>query len=65
MGGLILIVAMLLGAGAVALFGIGQAAAVLRARGSHMILATIGLVVGGLYIGLFIGLFAVAIYLNT
>ena len=55
---------MLLGAVA-ALFGIGQAAAVLRARGSHMILATIGLVIGGLYVGLFIGLFAVSIYLNA
>ena len=36
----------LLAAAGVALFGMGQAAAVLRARGSHMILATIGLVIG-------------------
>ncbi len=30
-----------------------------------MILATIGLVIGGLYVGLFIGLFAVSIYLGA
>ena len=62
---ILLMMAMLMGATAVALIGLGQAAAVLRARGSHMILATIGLVIGGLYIGLFIGLFAVSIYLNA
>ena len=56
-GALMLMGASLLGAG-VALFGMGQAAAVLRARGGHMILATIGLVVGGLFVGLFIGLWA-------
>lgn len=31
--------------------GVGQAVAALRTRGSHMILATIGLIIGGLYIG--------------
>ena len=45
--GVLLAMVALLAAAGVALFGIGQAAAVLRARGSHMILATIGLVVGG------------------
>ena len=43
----------------------GQAVAVLRVRGNHMILATIGLVVGALYVGMFIGLFAVSIYIST
>jgi hypothetical protein len=38
-----------------ALLGVGQAAAALRTRGDHMILATIGLVVGGLYVGLLLG----------
>ncbi len=61
---LLAMVALLIAAG-VALFGMGQAAAVLRARGSHMILATIGLVIGALYVGVFIGLFAVSIYLNA
>jgi hypothetical protein len=60
--GLILIVMVLVGAAA-AMFGIGQAVAVLRVRGSHMILATIGLTVGGLFVGAFVGLFALSIYL--
>jgi hypothetical protein len=61
--GLIMIVTFLAG-GAVSMFGMGQAAAVLRVRGNHMILATIGLVVGALYIGTFIGLFAFFIYVS-
>ena len=61
----LVMIGMFLAAGAVAMLGMGQAVAVLRARGSHMILATIGLVVGGLFVGLFIGLFAVFIYLNA
>jgi hypothetical protein len=40
-----------------AVFSIGQAVAVLRARGNHMIMATIGLMLGGLYIGTIIGIF--------
>jgi hypothetical protein len=62
---ILLMMATLMAAVGVALVGLGQAVAVLRARGSHMILATIGLVVSGLYVGLFIGLFAVSIYLNA
>jgi hypothetical protein len=60
--GLIIIVMFLAGA-AMAMFGIGQAVAVLRVRGGHMILATIGLTVGGLFVGMFIGLFALSIIL--
>ena len=56
--GSLILLGTFLAAAAVALFGMGQAAAVVRARGSHMILATIGLVVGGLFIGTFIGGFA-------
>ena len=37
--------------------GLGQAVAVLRTRGAHMILGTIGLIVSGLYMGAFIGMF--------
>jgi hypothetical protein len=62
---LLVVMAMLMTAVGAALAGVGQAVAVLRARGSHMILATIGLVIGGLYVGLFIGLFAIQIYLNA
>ena len=57
-------IAMFLAGGAVSMFGMGQAAAVLRVRGNHMILATIGLVVGALYVGAFMGLFAVSIYIS-
>jgi hypothetical protein len=46
----------------VAVFGIGQAAAVLRARGSHMILATIGLILSSLYIGMMVGLLTFALW---
>jgi hypothetical protein len=40
-----------------AAIGLGQAVAALRTRGSHLILATIGLVVSGLFFGAFIGQF--------
>jgi hypothetical protein len=64
MAGLIILV-MFAAGGAVALFGVGQAVAVLRARGGHMILATIGLTVGGLFIGMFVGLFALSLFLGA
>ncbi|HVS35343.1 MAG TPA: hypothetical protein VMS17_07145 [Gemmataceae bacterium] len=57
----LLFVGAMLAAAVVALFGMGQAAAVLRSRGSHMILATIGLVLGALYIGVFIGVSVVLV----
>ena len=38
--------------------GLGQGIAALRARGDHMILATLGLVLCGLNVGVFIGLFS-------
>jgi hypothetical protein len=37
--------------------GIGQAAAAVRARGHHMIVATSGLIISGLFVGAFIGLY--------
>src|SRR5262245_4108631 len=39
------------------LFGVGQGAAAVRARGDHMILATCGLVLSGLHLGGLVGLF--------
>jgi hypothetical protein len=39
----------------VAALGIGQATAALRTRGNHMILATIGLILSGLFIGALFG----------
>jgi hypothetical protein len=50
-----------LGGSLAAALGLGQAVAALRTRGSHMILATIGLVLSGLYLGAFIGLFTLSI----
>jgi hypothetical protein len=48
-----------------AVVGVGQGAAAIRARGDHMILATIGLVLSGLNVGVFIGLFSFSIALQT
>jgi hypothetical protein len=50
-------VLLILASAVLGMLGLGQAAAALRARGSHMILATVGLVVSGLYVGVFIGIF--------
>jgi hypothetical protein len=44
-----------LSAAVAALFGLGQAAAALLSRGGHTILATIGLLLSGLYLGLVVG----------
>jgi hypothetical protein len=47
---------LVIGAVLLAVLGTGQALAALRTRGSHMIMATSGLLVGGLFLGAFIGL---------
>jgi hypothetical protein len=47
-----------------ALMGIGQAAAAIRARGDHMILATIGLFLSGLHTGVFLGMLTLALFQN-
>jgi hypothetical protein len=39
----------------VAALGVGQAVAALRMRGNHMILATLGLIISGLYVGALFG----------
>jgi hypothetical protein len=54
----------MLGMVLVAALGIGQAVAALRARGDHMILATLGMIVSGLYAGALIGLLAMSLWLN-
>jgi hypothetical protein len=48
-----------------ALLGVGQGAAAIRARGNHMILATIGLLLSGLHTGVLIGLFSMAVWQNS
>lgn len=47
-----------------ALLGVGQGAAAIRARGNHMILATIGLFLSGLHTGVCLGLLAFALWQN-
>jgi hypothetical protein len=47
-----------------AVVGVGQGAAAIRARGDHMILATIGLVLSGLNVGVFIGMLSFGIGLQ-
>jgi hypothetical protein len=60
---LLVLVALMIDA-CVAALGLGQAVAALRARGNHMILATMGLVLNGLYLGALIGLFSLGLW-NT
>jgi hypothetical protein len=57
----LLMVFMLAADSCLAVFAVGQAVAALRVRGPHMILATIGLVLGALYVGALIGLFSMNI----
>jgi hypothetical protein len=47
------------------ILGVGQGIAAIRARGDHMILATLGLVLSGINVGVFIGLFSFSIALQT
>jgi hypothetical protein len=46
-----------------ALLGVGQAAAALRTRGNHMILATVGLILAGLHVGVLVGFFGFSIWM--
>jgi len=46
------------------ILGLGQGIAALRARGDHMILATLGLVLCGLNVGAIIGLFSFSVSLR-
>ncbi len=61
-GLLLLMVLIFLGDMVLAALGLGQAAAALRARGNAMILATVGLVLNGLYLGALLGLFSFTIW---
>jgi hypothetical protein len=60
--GLLLLFFLLVCAILIALFGVGQATAALRTRGNHMILATIGLILGGLNVGGLIGIWVMAFW---
>ncbi len=52
----------LLGLVFVALFGLGQGAAAIRAHGNHMILANFGMILSGLYVGVLIGMVGLTIW---
>ena len=45
-----------------AIVGLAQGAAAIRARGDHLILATAGLLLSGLYVGMFIGLIGISFW---
>jgi len=59
LGGLIMLASPL-----AAIVGAGQGAAAIRARGDHMILATIGLLLSAFQIGAVVGLFTFSVLLN-
>ena len=61
-GLLVLMVLVFLADMVLAALGLGQAAAALRARGNAMILATVGLVLNGLYLGALLGLFSFTVW---
>lgn len=46
------------------ILGVGQGAAAIRARGNHMIMATIGLILSGVHVGIMIGLFTLSVLEN-
>ena len=54
---LLLALVVILGSALLGVVGIGQATAALRTRGHHMIMATSGLIVSGLFLGAFIGIY--------
>lgn len=58
--GLLLVVCAVL----LAVVGTGQAAAALRTRGAHMILATSGFLIGGLFLGVFIGNYVLQLWIT-
>ena len=47
-----------------AVVGTGQAAAALRTRGHHMIMATSGFLIGGLFLGVFIGNYVLQLWIT-
>lgn len=52
----------ILGSALLGVLGLGQAIAALRTRGQHMIVATSGLIVSGLFVGAFIGLYVFQVW---
>jgi hypothetical protein len=57
-----LLLLLLLADGIVALFGVGLGATALRGRGGHMLLASVGTILSGLYVGVLVGLWTFLIW---
>jgi len=55
---------MIMGSAVPSLLGLGQGASAIRARGGHLVLAMVGLILSGLHIGILIGLFSFSIWQN-
>jgi hypothetical protein len=61
---MLLALAAIFGSALPAVIGLGLGASALRTRGSHMIFATAGVVLGGVLIGALIGLFTFSLWIN-
>jgi len=57
-------VLVILGSPLPAVLGVGQGAAAIRARGNHMIVATLGLILSGVHIGMIVGIFTFSMLEN-
>lgn len=57
-------VVFMMGAMVLGVMGVGQSVAALRWRGQHMIMATSGLLVGGLFLGVFLGNYLVPLWIS-
>lgn len=57
-------VLVMLGSPLPAVLGVGQGAAAIRARGNHMIVATLGLILSGVHIGMIVGIFTFSMLEN-
>jgi hypothetical protein len=60
----LLVFVVLLPSPLLAVLGIGQGAAAIRARGDHMILASAGLILSGLQAGVWVGMFCFSLWQN-
>lgn len=60
----LLVIVFFISAMLLAVVGAGHAAAALRTRGQHMILATIGLLVSGLFLGVFLGNYILQLWIT-
>jgi hypothetical protein len=60
----LLVVMLFIAAMLLAVIGTGHAAAALRSRGQHMIMAVSGLLIGGLFLGIFLGNYILQLWIS-